>query len=164
MNHPRRPLFLGSALVILGALMLLDKVDVLDITWPWFLVVIGAAFLVRAYVEKDTHPVFVGSLLVLLGVVFLADQGTIPGYFVRESWPLLILAVGGAFLVSWIFDRTHEGHLRAAIILLIIGGFFTLVEEHYIRWHVMRDISDWWPLGMLALGVWLIARPRREKQ
>jgi len=163
MNSPRRPVFIGTALIVLGALMLLDQLEVLEVTWPWFLVVIGAAFLVRAYVEKNTHPIFVGTLLVLLGLVFLADQGSIPGYYVRESWPLLILAVGGAFLVSWLFDRKYEGHLRAAIILLIIGGFFALVEEHYIRWRVMRDISDWWPLGMLALGIWLVARPRRNE-
>ena len=162
MSAPRRPIFIGTALIILGALMLLDTVDVLDITWPWFLVVIGASFLVRAYVEKDTHPIFVGTLLLLLGLVFLADQGTIPGYYMRESWPVMILAVGGAFLVSWFFNRKHEGHLRAAIVLLIVGGFFTLVEEHYIRGRVFRDISDWWPLGMLALGIWLIARPNRS--
>jgi len=163
MSVKKRQTFLGAALIVLGALLFLDELDVIDYSWPWILVIAGAAFLANFFSEKNHGSVFVGTLLLLLGLAFLAEDGAIPGIYISELWPFLVMAPGGAFIASYFADRSRAGELTTGIILLVIGGYFALIEEHVLRGRFFHRIGDWWPLLLLGFGVYLILQPRRGK-
>ncbi len=47
---------------------------------------------------------------------------------------------------------------RSGIILVIVGAVLLANNFGYLHWGWMQQ---WWPVLLIALGVWSIARPRR---
>ena len=55
--------------------------------------------------------------------------------------------------------RSHTG----AFVLIVIGALFLLVNLGVmpIR-ELTRLLSTWWPLILIAIGVWLLVRPGKD--
>ena len=51
-----------------------------------------------------------------------------------------------------------------AFILILIGAIFLLVNLGVVP---IRDLAllmaKWWPLILIAVGLWLLARPRKDE-
>lgn len=88
--------FIGIILVLLGAGILLDRMDVIEFSklisvyWPIFLIVIGANQLfTRGYSSTS------GVVLILIGLFFmLRNLGLLPGSIGSYFWPILLILVG----------------------------------------------------------------------
>jgi predicted membrane protein len=104
---------------------------------------------------------FAGLLIILVGVLFLlGNLGRLDiGDVFSTFWPLIIIFVGIWHLIAHEFRSAGFG-----AILILIGGFFMLVNLDIIRGRVWLYF---WPLLIIAAGLWLIFKPRfrlfREK-
>jgi len=50
-----------------------------------------------------------------------------------------------------------------AYILILIGTIFLLVNLGVLPVAELRRVlAQWWPLILIAIGVWLLARPRKR--
>jgi predicted membrane protein len=107
---------------------------------------------------KRTHQgrIFWGLMLIVLGTLFLFDQlGEIDfGDFVSRYWPAVFIVIGLSILVG--------SGLRSAgpaLFFILFGAFFLLMRLeilHYSLWH-------YWPVFVIAAGVWILLRPVFEK-
>lgn len=160
-EEQRRPYLLGILLIVLGGILLLDRADIVEYSWPMILIIVGAAFLASDFLNKNHRSTFVGLLLLLLGLAFLGIEYDWFGWHLRDEWPVLLLAVGLAFLItSLIHKERHRMQVPGAIITAI-GLFFLAVEARWISSRAVYDIYEWWPLLLLGVGVWLIVDRRR---
>lgn len=52
-----------------------------------------------------------------------------------------------------------------AFILILIGVIFLLINLGVLPIAEVRELlAKWWPLILIVIGVWLLARPRRSEQ
>ena len=97
---------------------------------------------------------FAGLLIILIGVLFLlGNLGRLDiGDVFSTYWPLIIIFIGIWHLIAHEFRNAGLG-----VILLLVGGFFMLVNLDVITGRVW---VYFWPLLIIAAGLWLIFRPR----
>ncbi len=156
----KKQVFTGVVLIVLGLIFLGDQLDLFSFSWTFIMMGVGGAFIVHNALSTPRGSQFVGPLLLFLGFYFFAEE--VGWLWSGDSWPWLMVAVGAAFLVNWATDRKNTGVLWPGGILTGLGILFLLIEFSRIRWHDVGEIWEWWPLGMLAVGVWLLVR--RDKQ
>ena len=59
--------------------------------------------------------------------------------------------------------RTHSRF--GAIVLVLIGGVFLLINLGFLPVAELKALlAKWWPLILIVIGVWQLARPRRDGQ
>jgi len=52
-----------------------------------------------------------------------------------------------------------------ALILIFIGSIFLLINLGVLPVAELRQLlAQWWPLILIAIGVWLLMRPRKGEQ
>ena len=52
-----------------------------------------------------------------------------------------------------------------AYILIFIGIVFLLINLGVVPIAELRQLlAKWWPLILIAIGVWLLGRPRKDEQ
>ncbi|MBS1262641.1 MAG: hypothetical protein MAG453_02001 [Calditrichaeota bacterium] len=59
--------------------------------------------------------------------------------------------------------QREQRHTFAGI-LLLLGAVLITAESRAISWYDVGDLLQWWPALLLALGVWLLVRPRERKE
>ena len=107
---------------------------------------------------KRTHQgrIFWGLMLIVLGILFLFDQlGELDfGDFVSRYWPAVFIVIGLSILVG--------SGLRSAgpaLFFILFGAFFLLM-----RLEVLHDsLWHYWPVFIIAAGIWVLIRPVFEK-
>ena len=59
-----------------------------------------------------------------------------------------------------------RAHSRfGAIVLIVVGGIFLLVNLGILPIAEIKALlAQWWPLILIATGVWQLGRPRRNGQ
>ena len=97
--------------------------------------------------------IFSGLLIILIGILFLlGNLGKLDiGEVFSTYWPLILIFIGIWHLIA------HEFRAGFGIILIMVGGFFMLVNLDIIRGRVWLYF---WPLLIIAAGLWIIFRPR----
>ena len=88
-----RHLATGLALILLGALFLLDNLRIVDLrlawdAWPLFIVLFGV---VRSIDSQDRSS---GLWLVAIGLWLFVNEYELWGLSYGDSWPLLVVVVG----------------------------------------------------------------------
>jgi len=98
--------------------------------------------------------IFSGLLIILIGVLFLlGNLGRLDvGEVFSTYWPLILIFIGLWHLIAHGFRSTGFG-----AILILIGGFFMLVNLDIIRGKIW---IYFWPLLIIAAGLWIILKPR----
>ena len=98
--------------------------------------------------------IFSGLLIILIGVLFLlGNLGRLDiGDVFSTYWPLILIFIGLWHLIAHEFRSAGFG-----AILILIGGFFMLVNLDVIRGRVWLYF---WPLLIIAAGLWIIFKPR----
>ena len=92
-----------------------------------------------------------GLLIIGLGVLFLLDNAQlVHAGGVLRYWPVLLLLVGLLKLTGLGLER----NVHAGVILLIIGGWFTLGSAHLVPF----SMKTAWPLLLVVFGGWLVFR------
>ncbi len=101
--------------------------------------------------------VFWGLILIAVGILLFLDQmGRVDfGYLISQYWPAIFIIIGLSILIANNFRETGGG-----IFFIILGGFLLLVRLrifHHNLWHYF------WPLLVIALGLWILVRPARSR-
>lgn len=98
-----------------------------------------------------------GLIIVVLGVLLtLHNLSIVPLGGLRRFWPLILVAFG----VSKLLDPAKRGHMFGW--LLVAGGAALQVSNlgwFHFTWH---SLMNFWPLILVAVGVHLLAGPRRR--
>lgn len=99
-----------------------------------------------------------GAWLVALGLVFLVkDLGKLSW---GEAWPLFIIAVGVASLISSLlgYRRLTAGawSLLWPIAWIVVGGILFATTTGRIEGGPGELVSRWWPVGFVAIGIWFL--------
>jgi hypothetical protein len=155
---------LGPILIVVGLLLLLSRLGVpaFSYLWPFLILAVGAGMLLRYFQSKqDSGLVFTGTLLVLIGGLFQIDQWF--GLDFGDNWPFFVLAPGIALLAMALVDRDRRDALLPAGILIALALVFYLFSSGLLQnvfraiWAVVKVIVQIGvPLGLMAVGAWLI--------
>jgi predicted membrane protein len=93
---------IGSVLILLGASLLLDQLNLFDFQyiagsfWPVILILMGATQLIQKHASKVT-----GILFIATGCVFmLINLSVLPGTILNYFWPIVIIFVGAWIILS----------------------------------------------------------------
>ncbi|MCY7408948.1 MAG: cell wall-active antibiotics response protein [Chitinophagales bacterium] len=105
--------------------------------------------------RKNNHSnIWVGLIVLLIGAGWFLQKLnflTIPHWLV--SWPMLLIGVG---IISGIRNNFKNA---LWFIMILIGSIF-LVNDLMPQWQWHQYL---WPLGLIAVGIFLILKPKRGK-
>lgn len=151
----------GIALIVVGLVMLLERLDYVTFGWSlalWALIAVyGLVKGVDGFARKRPRRVFWGTLLFLLG-----DYGILRDLDVvelRSYWflPAVILILGFSFLMMYVSTPRDWHLLVPSLFLLAVGSAMMLTEFGYLyRYDVAHAIRMYWPLGLILFGGALI--------
>ena len=94
---------------------------------------------------EHKRSAFPGILLIALGVFFILVKLDILDWRIDHLWTYLIMIVGAAFWVRFLFEKEKPGVLMPGTILLTIGLMFNYASRN--GWHTMEHL---WPFFILA--------------
>jgi hypothetical protein len=155
----------GISLILVGAAMLLDRLDVLTFGWKpvlWALVTIfGIVKATSGFAREKRGNVFWGTFFFLFGAYSLLhnlDLIDVRSYMV---FPMVLLIVGFSILMTY-FSSPKEWHLLIPALFLVgTGGVMVLAELGYFyRYDVVETVRLYWPVGLILFGVALVLRRR----
>lgn len=102
--------------------------------------------------------VVAGAWLIALGLVFLARDLWALSWF--EAWPLFLVAVGVASLIASIvgYQRLSAGvwSLLWPLAWIGVGGALFAATTGRIDIGPGELIAEWWPVALVALGLWFL--------
>lgn len=148
----------GAALISIGILSLAGQF--LDIEWigQFFLLALGAIFLVWGLLSRTFGFIIPGSILAGLGMgVYLVSGplSTVPELTMPAI--LLLSFAGGWVLMSLLSLLTSDGFqgwpLIPAAIMSLIGAAFLAGEEAL---KTLSYVGQAWPLILIVIGLYLI--------
>jgi hypothetical protein len=106
-RDPLRGLFVGLLLILLGVLLYAQNQHWVgaDVWWKYFMIGLGAIFIIDSlvhYAVPSARYFIFGRFIagvVLISIGFLFLYGSV------QWWPLILIAVGIAFLINSFFRR-----------------------------------------------------------
>ena len=108
----------------------------------------------RAWRQRDPISRAMGGMvLILLGVIFFMVQSEMFAVTWTNMWGLFLMGLGGLLILQAIL-RVFFPAYRRGTFGLIIGGL-VLIAIGSIPFGG-ADWAQWWPLGLVALGVALL--------
>jgi hypothetical protein len=163
---------LPAALLIGGGLLLLVanflNIALMTYLWPGF--VIGSGLLLMWPAQRSTtgrQNTFAflavpGAILLMIGAALFIFNLTGRFESMAYTWPLFLAAAAGGLIYMNRFDENKTIHdsgrrfIRAMVILFIgLAAVFELL--------IFRSFGGWWPLALVALGIYLLVKERRAK-
>ncbi len=149
----------GLILIVLGILFILSNFNALEldweILWTYILIVMGVIFWLGFIFDRSKEGfIMPGTILLTVGIIFNVSERF--GWSNMDHlWPFFILAPAFGFYAMFICGKHDRGVLIPAGILTAVGLIFLMQSYPIIKYI--------WPLGMVAIGVLLLLRPRKEK-
>ena len=158
---------LALFVIALGAYLIARERDVRDL--PDFstlelgvmaILAVGFTFVFHALVfgRRERGLLFLGFWIWLTaGVVALVALGIEADPEAGEWWPLLLVSMGLAFVVTYLVERLHDARLLLlGITTLIISAIAFLIARGMIEQDILDRIADYWPLLFSVIGVGLL--------
>lgn len=154
-----------AGLALLGMNML--NLEVHSVPWPLYIIIPGALLLIPAVqldpdepTERATILARIGAVLVMIGLV-TAFVEVVDHY---ESWAYAWTLVPIASIVGRMyanrFNPDHSIHQKGPqwirILLMVFVGLALFFEMVVFSGH-----GRWWPILLVAVGVYLLLNPRR---
>ena len=148
-----------AGVIILGLGILLALQYVLDFRiynlyrlWPLIVIALGVARLVGAEDRRQR-----GSALVLtsVGVWMLVNTLELFGLDWGDSWPLLLILIGGAKLIAPDCGRRSSG-----LLMLLIGVWASL--NVFELWGLYWENS--WSIALIIVGLFIVWKALFERQ
>lgn len=151
----------GLALILLGALLLLERMDVIYLRWSVLLwagvAVVGLRFLLRGFRQSRRGRVFWGTQFLLFGTYQVAGSIGLIGQHWYYLAPALLMFIGAGFLMMYLTE-TRSWHLLVPA--AAAGGFgFTLLLAEFgvlARWEVTDAVKDYWPIALILFGLLML--------
>jgi hypothetical protein len=163
MSNSRASLFIGVALIGLGALFLAQEIfdlRLLDWMWPLLIVAFGALFFVGMVAGgKATGPLAIpGSIICVIGLIMLGLNLTDHWESWAYAWGLIVAAVGlGLLIWGWYGDQ--PALRRSGLSVMQTGLFLFLIFGAFFELLIFRSFAaaSWvWPVVLIGLGLWLL--------
>ena len=147
----------GLTLLILGILLLFQNFGYLNIDfgqfWPIILMIIGIGFWVAYWQNRNKQGyIMPATVFCIYGLMFLYDAITL-GSAMSFLWPFFLIAPGIGFLLMYSLGEKQKDLLMPAVILILLGALFLIKATGMIRW---------WPLLLIASGLYLIFKKKGE--
>ena len=163
-----RSSWFGVGLIVVGVAMLLDRLDVVRMGWPFAIWTLMALFgLVKGvdgFGRRKPRLVFWGTFLFLLGTYcLLRDLDVVD---LQSYWwlPATILILGFSFLMMYMSTPKDWHLLVPSVSLLGIGAVMVLTEFGYFyRYDIVHAIRVYWPVGLILFGVSLILQTNQQR-
>jgi len=161
-RFPHKVLILGIVFILLGALLLLWKLNLLPslgALWPVAFILIGLYFLYRVFLQNRSRRfILPGMIFSLGGIFFLLKNTVIPSMSLTHIWPVFMLITGFSILP---YGFSKKKTTRIAIIIpacAIIGMsiIFFPFSLRLIDASFTEFVLTWWPTLLLLSGVILI--------
>src|SRR5687768_14207114 len=103
---------------------------------------------------RITPRLVLGVAILLAGVAFTLDNlGVLDADQVVDYWPLLLVAVGVAKLVS----ANRSGAWLTGGVWILVGVWWTLFNLAVVDFHPV----DFWPVFLIIAGLFLVQRALR---
>ncbi len=155
-------IILGVCLILMGGYLLLSEYGLafsINLSWPWILIVIGAALLIAFFSSKPRYSYLTGgNILIMLGIYFTIVHDFLGArYGYSRYWPGIILAIGAGLLVSGLMSNRQRHLITSGFTMLIIGGalqFFTLQGWHRFG---AGSVSVVFGIILVAIGLKLVS-------
>jgi len=163
----RNPAFWGIALVIIGVVLLVHKLDLLPFSWSVVisagLTIVALVMIIRKFRERGGN-VFWWTLLLCYGVIsFLRTSGSldVPPWY---GLPLALISIGIAIGLT-VALRPRDWHLAVPSVLFLgVGAAILLTEMEMLDEDVVRSaISAYWPFALILFGAALLLNWRKKE-
>jgi len=104
---------------------------------------------------SNNNNLTVGIVIIIIGLVLLLKNlGIIfPIWFI--SWPMILILIGVALLVS---NKNKSG---SGVILVLLGSFFLLKKYFILPFELKPYLL---PVGLIILGIYLVFKKRKENK
>lgn len=157
--------WLGAALILVGALLLMRRIGFLSLHWhdiAWVLIALyGAVKVVNGFSTHAAGKAFGGSVLFLAGVVGLVHPVHLLVFQSISVVSVLFLVLGISLLIAFL-SNTREWHLFIpSFFFLGLGVLFVASDYDYLyQWDLVDVVSRYWPMALVLFGVSLILNRR----
>ncbi len=159
MGKGKRPSIVpGLLLIFIGLIILLSNFEALDldweVLWTYIIIILGVIFWIGFIFDRSKEGLIMpGTILLTVGIIFNVSARF--GWTEMDHlWPFFILAPAFGFYAMYIFGKRERGLLIPAGILTLVGLVFLMQSYRYIKYI--------WPIAMIAVGMLLLIRPRKE--
>ena len=147
---------LGSFLVIVGGVLILDYYNIINFSiwnfWPMILIYIGAKA-ERDYFagHASGRSLLTGATMLTYGLFFMMENFTSWGLQGR-LWPIYILGPAIGFLQMAYYGHRPSRNFRTGMLLLAMSLFFFI--ENFI--HIKYDLIFF--IGLMAVGLFMLRK------
>lgn len=152
-------IFWGILLILLGILMLSRELwpeffQFWD--WPFFIIGLGAFFLLWAIFSGTGGLAVPGSILAGIGGILYYQNLTNDWASWAYIWALIPGFVGVGVILSGIIDRNYKEAFTGGLILLLISMvlFFAFGQAFGLQ----HEITQYWPALLILLGLVALVR------
>ncbi|MBP5358622.1 MAG: hypothetical protein J6Y69_05490 [Treponema sp.] len=122
-------------------------------------IIAGAVFLFLGLGPfSNWFLILVGLFMLQMGFLFLlVDLHVIP-FTMRQMWPVLVSAAGIALVPAGLYKlkRMKSIYLFPAILLILLGVFFSLFSFRILNGSLSLFMHQWWPILIVITGVILV--------
>ncbi len=162
--------FLPIALITTGVFLLLNQFNMLHLTRAqWAMTgsaTLGIFLLRRAFLSEQYKGLLGGVFFAGTAIgLFLMDNGILP-ISNQTGFGMLLLSLGVANLLYFIFTRLHTSSIVFGLIYSGAGSVMMLSYYQYIDWWNVADMVElYWPALLILFGAaLLIDGIRRQKK
>jgi hypothetical protein len=167
-DQAKRFSLFGLALVLIGALLLVDRLHILSIGpgmiyLPIFML-LGLVLAVRGFSAGRQGKVFWGTVIFLFAIYFLMKRTNFWDFhfYMMPAATFLILGIG--FVMMFVNNPREWAVLIPAILIGGLGVTLVLIEHGYLyQWDVWDVARLWWPVAIILIGLSLLLRKRAHK-
>ncbi len=169
LNKEPRGLVFGILLIALGAVLLLDRLDVLFVRWDSVAWIVGACLggylVVDGFVRKRGARIYWGSVLFFFCVYWVLAEWNVVYHHNFYVTPVILLSFGLSFFLLYASSPREFGLLIPAVLLSGAGTVMILWWWEYVEWYEVRHaLNTYWPLLFVIWGVSLLLKRRPPVQ
>jgi hypothetical protein len=155
---------LAFGFIAAGALLLAGNlVDEVEVTaGAGLILILGTLVLTNLFRffesgRRDRGLFFIATVLLLWGVLVAMDSATNDRFQLGEYWTLLGAGIGFAFIITFLFERTHQvGLIFPGILLIVASGVGVMVTQGLIDRGFQDFLVDYMMLIVAFVGLSLI--------
>lgn len=156
-------LTLGVVLLVTGSAVVAARMVPAE-SAPAALLGVGLALGLLAVIRRVYWALVAGWILIGVGAGTLLGDRAVAG-LVKSSW--LLLAVGGSFIAIYLVDlllkiRGHWWPLVPGVALLAVWAGRVSRQFTVIPPPIVAVARAWWPVALMAVGLWLVVRGARK--
>ena len=114
--------------------------------------------------RRERGLFFIAMVLLAWGSLLGLSMATDGEFALSQFWPLFVSGIGVAFVLTFIFERTHQiGLLFPAILLIYSSGVAVLATQDIISPDVQQAVVDYGALVVAFIGLTLIPTALRAR-